>query len=93
MNQKEVSLYTKFYIELLEEYGANTSFSLNEFDMIAGAKFEDPNEVLLYLARNYMVTPSDRGGVMLRKLDANDIAFHFLPDSDQIYIIAYYLKK
>jgi hypothetical protein len=75
--------YTKFYIELLEEFGENYVFSIDEFDKITKeALFSDSNSVLNYFLGHNMIK-SYKGGVELILLDTEDSSFLLLPEPDQ----------
>lgn len=85
--------YVKFYLDILEEYGEDYIFYLDEFyKLTKEALFPDPNEVLSYFIRKNMIK-SHEGGIELRLLNANDPAFALLPEPDKNAICSFYLKK
>ena len=91
--ENQPSDYTKYYIELLEEYGENYVFSLDEFDKLTNeALFPDSDIVLSYFLRYNMIF-SHKGGIELKLLDTKDPAFQQLPEPDRNAICSFYLKE
>ena len=85
--------YTKYYIELLEEYGESYVFSLEEFDKLTNeALFSDSNTVIYHFLRNNMII-SPEGGIELKLLNEKDCAFQQLPEPDKKLFLSYYLNE
>jgi hypothetical protein len=64
--ENQPSDYTKFYHELLEEFGEGYIFTLEEFNkLLKETSFSKPNDVFNYLLHNNLIK-SHKGGIELK---------------------------